>query len=182
MHTFIHYVCQMCGLEILAHRYTHSTKEDIQSSDTRWSKFIASLHSRGYFKDEIEGSKLYNELLSSAKYYYTDVVMNDRCVYIIYNIIINTHIYIYLYSSTVLEAAGHLVLGLLKKGEWNEKYLQDRYLPPADGELISIILYINTHSSDDSWLNITPQHLDDMMSNYTGGLKVSISKRLYPFY
>ena len=87
-----------------------------------------------------------------------------------------------MYSSTVLETAGHLVLDLLKKGEWNVKDLQDRYLPPADGELISIILYIYTHPSDETWLNITPQHLDDMMSNYTGELKVSISKRLYPFY
>ena len=62
-----------CGLEILVSRVKHresktagSTSECLEG-DMRWQKFVKSLESKGYFQDEIEGSRLYQQLLSSAK-------------------------------------------------------------------------------------------------------------------
>ena len=64
-----------CGLEMLVSRVKHRVSKTAASStaveclegDTRWQKFVKSLESKGYFQDEIEGSRLYQQLLSSAK-------------------------------------------------------------------------------------------------------------------
>ncbi|XP_072947835.1 protein ecdysoneless homolog [Epargyreus clarus] len=56
------------GYEIL----TSKLSEDIFSS-TAYKRFINSLTKNGYFKNNIEGSKHYNELLEKAKKYFTNM-------------------------------------------------------------------------------------------------------------
>lgn len=60
-----------CGFEILASQ-TKSTQPDDVENDREWSKYLESLQTRNYFRDLIEGSKEYQELLSQAKEFYLD--------------------------------------------------------------------------------------------------------------
>lgn len=60
-----------CGFEILASQ-TKSNKPDDVENDREWSKYLESLKSRNYFRNLIEGSKDYQELLSQAKEFYVD--------------------------------------------------------------------------------------------------------------
>ena len=45
-------------------------------SNPQWLKFLESLHLRGFFQDELEGSQLYQQLLSSAKEYFVGHVQD----------------------------------------------------------------------------------------------------------
>ena len=72
-----------CGLEILISRVkdwgskTAGSTGECLEGDVRWQKFVKSLESKGYFQDEIEGSKLYQQLLSSAKDHFISHLQNE---------------------------------------------------------------------------------------------------------
>ena len=44
--------------------------ESSVESDPRWIPFIANLKEKGYFRGELEGSKLHQQLLASANEYF----------------------------------------------------------------------------------------------------------------
>ncbi|CAG9831641.1 unnamed protein product [Diabrotica balteata] len=58
-----------CGFEILASQAKPST--DVES-DRGWQNYLKSLKDKGYFKDYLEHSLGYNNLLNKAKEYYVD--------------------------------------------------------------------------------------------------------------
>ena len=53
------------------------TCEELKSNP-RWLKFLESLHTRGFFQNELEGSRLYQQLLSSAKEYFISHLQDDQ--------------------------------------------------------------------------------------------------------
>ena len=59
-----------------------NTKTDESASDLendpRWLNFRKSLAAKGFFQDEIEGSRLYVQLLSSAKEYYVSHLQDEN--------------------------------------------------------------------------------------------------------
>lgn len=70
-------------MEILVSQVKHRVSKTAGSSseclegDKRWQKFVKSLESKGYFQDEIEGSRLYQQLLSSAKDHFISHLQNE---------------------------------------------------------------------------------------------------------
>ena len=77
-----------CGLEILLSRVNSGlgkagggdedkTFEGLESNP-RWLKFLESLRLRGFFQDELGGSRLYQQLLSSAKEYFVSHVQDAQ--------------------------------------------------------------------------------------------------------
>lgn len=69
-----------CGLEMLlssAGGLKVGTGEEV-TKDSRWSGFVEGLKEKGYFQGELEGSKLYSQLLQTAKEYFEDNVIKDR--------------------------------------------------------------------------------------------------------
>ena len=77
------FVIKTCGLEILLSRESSGltktgakTCENLESNP-QWLKFLKSLHSRGFFQNELEGSRLYQQLLSSAKEYFVNHVQDE---------------------------------------------------------------------------------------------------------
>ncbi|GFS38047.1 protein ecdysoneless homolog [Trichonephila inaurata madagascariensis] len=65
-----------CGFEILASNAQSRMQmesKDLEHdfcNDIRWRRFAKSLKDKGYFRDEVEGSKMYNTLLLQAKEFY----------------------------------------------------------------------------------------------------------------
>ncbi len=47
-------------------------------SNPRWLKYLESLRSRGFFQNELEGSRRYQQLMSSAKEYFVSHVQGDQ--------------------------------------------------------------------------------------------------------
>ncbi|XP_076324872.1 ecdysoneless cell cycle regulator isoform X2 [Tachypleus tridentatus] len=78
-----------CGLEILVAGAkntldapgSHLKTVDF-SDDPRWSKFIQNLKMNGYFKGELEGSRLYKQLLQQAQAFYGSTLGNSEDEYI----------------------------------------------------------------------------------------------------
>ncbi|GFS97012.1 protein ecdysoneless homolog [Nephila pilipes] len=65
-----------CGFEILASNAqsrmqieTNDSEHDF-CNDVQWRRFAKSLKDKGYFRDEVEGSKIHNTLLLQAKEFY----------------------------------------------------------------------------------------------------------------
>ena len=46
--------------------------------DPRWLRFLKSLESKGFFRGEVEGSLLHQQLLSSAKEYFVGHLQDDK--------------------------------------------------------------------------------------------------------
>lgn len=65
-----------CGFEILASQ-AKSSSDDIEQ-DREWIKYLESLKGRGYFQGLLEGSKGYQQLLTTAKDYYLENRDNMR--------------------------------------------------------------------------------------------------------
>ncbi|KAL5473969.1 hypothetical protein EMCRGX_G028539 [Ephydatia muelleri] len=134
-----------CGLEMLlcsAGGMKGGSGEEEVTKDSRWPAFVQGLKEKGYFQGELEGSKLYSQLLQTAKEYFDDNIVKDRS------------------CSRELPfseaAAGRNVARLLFEmppieGEGDTV---DQCLPPAD---------------DDSWLELSPEQLDRMMCEASGG-------------
>ncbi|XP_041364243.1 protein ecdysoneless homolog [Gigantopelta aegis] len=72
------------GFEILCAKCSSYYKSSNSSSqnghsrvrDSRWQRYLWALKNSGYFKDELEGSNLYKELLKDAEKFYTEHVAN----------------------------------------------------------------------------------------------------------
>ncbi|XP_073840145.1 ecdysoneless cell cycle regulator [Musca autumnalis] len=58
-----------CGFEILASQAKDANNED---KSPAWKAYVRSLQSKGYFRDNIEGSAEYQRLLEQAKDYFKD--------------------------------------------------------------------------------------------------------------
>lgn len=75
-----------CGLEILLSRVKHkwvgvdeaASDDKNVEVDPRWLKFVKSLESKGFFQNEIEGSRLHQQLLSSAKEYFVAHLQDEE--------------------------------------------------------------------------------------------------------
>lgn len=81
------YLLQTCGLEILLNRVNSGLAKDGSNQATaceslelnpQWMKFLESLRSKGFFQNELEGSKLYQQLLSSAREYFISQEVQDE--------------------------------------------------------------------------------------------------------
>ncbi|XP_072043233.1 protein ecdysoneless homolog [Amphiura filiformis] len=69
------------GFEILCSRCADGGSSNSESSiegtsGVRWQRYLQSLKDKGYFRDELEGSKLYTKLLDSAKKFYQETTSN----------------------------------------------------------------------------------------------------------
>ncbi|XP_013386077.1 protein ecdysoneless homolog [Lingula anatina] len=103
-------------------------------SGVRWQRFLAALQQKGYFRGELEGSKLYTQLLENAKRYFNKTINTDDSFY---------------------DEPGRQILDILNTVDINieEMRKEGNQLPPED---------------DDSWLDLTPEQLDDMLCKVAG--------------
>lgn len=70
-----------CGFEILAAQSSMASDsaDNVDfDSDIRFNRYLLSLKEKGYFRGEIEHSKLYDLLLQTAKLYYKSNMLNDE--------------------------------------------------------------------------------------------------------
>ena len=81
------FLSQTCGLEILLSRVNLGLAKNGSDKATacerlelnpQWMKFLESLRSKGFFQNELEGSKLYQQLLSSAKEYFVSQIQDKK--------------------------------------------------------------------------------------------------------
>ncbi|XP_071534112.1 protein ecdysoneless homolog isoform X2 [Panulirus ornatus] len=108
------------------------------ASNPRWARYRQSLLEKGYFRGELEGSKLYKDLEERAhQFFVTHILSGDSSE-----------------DNDVL-SAGAIVLKLLGKINVDYEFYKERStrLVPAD---------------DDSWLQITPDALDDLLEAHFG--------------
>ncbi|KAK7456517.1 hypothetical protein BaRGS_00039373 [Batillaria attramentaria] len=126
------------GFEIVCARCKSSPSQTTTNGDTtsdvRWSRFLRSITNNGYFKGELEGSKLYQKLLNDAKKFFQSQVTP---------------------SEEDDSSVAREVLQLLSSvsddvGPWKK---QEKSLPPSD---------------DDSWLELTPDSLEEMLRAAAG--------------
>jgi len=69
-----------CGFEIMASRNAPITKPSTDSNlvaEVRWERYVLSLKNKGYFRNELEGSKLYKELISQARKFYEESMLDS---------------------------------------------------------------------------------------------------------
>uniref|UniRef100_A0A915IPD2 Uncharacterized protein n=1 Tax=Romanomermis culicivorax TaxID=13658 RepID=A0A915IPD2_ROMCU len=142
--------CSMkaAGLEILARRGEKLVVNDQDANDctkinrsSNWIRFKDQLLSRGYFKDEAEGSAKHNELLLAAESFYLEN-----------------------FGKSSQNDPGCIVLSLLKNFDptfINAAKYDSQTLLPAD---------------DDSWLNVTPAMLDEILEKKSEDLTNEMSK------
>ncbi|XP_006812072.1 protein ecdysoneless homolog [Saccoglossus kowalevskii] len=68
------------GFEILCARCTGksaSSSNEQEVNEVRWQRYLQSLKDKDYFRGELKGSRLYNELIKSAKEYYTEIMVHS---------------------------------------------------------------------------------------------------------
>lgn len=120
-----------------------STKDDSTpisvTTNPRWGKYKKALTEKGYFRGELEGSRLYKELETSAVRYFSQHLQKVEG------------------SERGMDAltAGTMVVKLLPAVNADPDFFRERQqrLVPAD---------------DDSWLNISPDLLDEMLETQYG--------------
>jgi len=69
-----------CGFEIMASRNEPITKTSTDSNlgaEVRWERYVLSLKNKGYFRKELEGSKLYKELITEARKFYEESMLDN---------------------------------------------------------------------------------------------------------
>ncbi|KAI4471110.1 sgt1 protein hsgt1 suppressor of gcr2 [Holotrichia oblita] len=119
-----------CGFEILVSQAKVIAGDE---NDKDWKAYQQKLQEKGYFKDLLEHSKEYNQLLNKAKEYYANYK--------------GSHV-----SNTSI---GQELLKLLQSLDHNpEEFKQAGTNLPAD--------------DDDSWLNISPQELNEILEEQYG--------------
>ncbi|CAL1530846.1 unnamed protein product [Lymnaea stagnalis] len=128
------------GFEILCSRCSTTNAviingEHLDESNLRWQQFKKSLTGKGFFRGEIEGSKLYKKLLEDAKGFFQSQIKDS--------------------PGLDTESTGDLVLRHLMRLEstFEEFKKLERNLPPSD---------------DDSWMNLTQEHVDKLLKNAGG--------------
>lgn len=120
-----------CGFQILCRRSGASqpdSKVIDEPNGPKWERFCACLSDQGYFKGEIEGSKLYQDLLKKAKKQFSEN-----------------------FSTQNRTDPGQIILTMLKDAVIDVEKMKAEELLPED---------------DDSWLNLTDQDLENMLSKY----------------
>lgn len=119
-----------CGFEILASQAKSSSDID---NDKSWLAYLKNLRSKNYFKDLIENSKEYNDLLNKAKEYF--ISNQDSMQYGL--------------------SVGQEILNLTKNLDYDLDELKEEQKSLPDDD-------------DESWLNITPEELDQMLRERYG--------------
>ena len=120
------------GFEILYNQQNGCTQEMTSNtpSGQQWKKYLNALTKHGYFQNEVEGSRLYTQLLENAKEYFKRTCMNSKQNWNISNEI-----------KQLLED--------MPKPDKASDQLDD--FPPDD---------------DESWLEVSPEELDSILSQY----------------
>lgn len=121
-----------CGFQILCKRSGErqvDSKVKDEPNGPKWERFHACLSEQGYFKGEIEGSKLYQDLLKKAKQQFSENFMTQN-----------------------RSDPGQIILTMLKDAVIDMEKMKAEELLPED---------------DDSWLNLTEQDLEEMLSKYS---------------
>ncbi|PIK59671.1 hypothetical protein BSL78_03402 [Apostichopus japonicus] len=136
------------GFEILTSRVSEQVVEengyhgDEKASGVRWERFLASLKEKGYFQEELEGSKRYVELFKSAEKYYIESCQNNS-------------------TGERHNLPGNKVLKLLKSLTFDLeafKAARNSYQ----------MQQVSLCWQDDSWLTITPEELNTILENASG--------------
>ncbi|KAH9492818.1 hypothetical protein Btru_024789 [Bulinus truncatus] len=127
------------GFEILCSKYqspssTHVNGEYWDESNLRWQHFKKSITSKGFFKGEIEGSKLYMNLLEEARQFFKSQLNGE----------IDDE-----------DNLGKIIVQYINQhsSKFDEFRKADKVLPPSD---------------DDSWMNVTPEQVDQMLKSSRG--------------
>ncbi|XP_030840023.1 protein ecdysoneless homolog [Strongylocentrotus purpuratus] len=137
------------GFEILCSR-CHGNRKDADPPDiitsepedlatgARWEKFLQSLTEKGFFRGELEGSKLYNKLIKSAKQFYASIVTGNEQT-----------------SQSWLGEPGHQIMKLLETVHCDITQLknEEKNLPKPDS---------------DRWMELDLEELDDMIAKAAG--------------
>ncbi|KAH8036961.1 hypothetical protein HPB51_007630 [Rhipicephalus microplus] len=145
-----------CGLEILAagsDKTTVNGEPDLSElgDDVRWKRFLKSLSTKGYFQGELEGSKLYHNLLQRAREYFVHTVAaaedgeserRGRC---------SAH-------ARVSRQLRQLDVNVEKLREESEK------LGEPDAEVSHTASFL---VPDEKWMEVTPQDLDRLLEDYS---------------
>ncbi|XP_042560945.1 protein ecdysoneless homolog [Clupea harengus] len=125
------------GFEILCSECrTPSSEPDAPAScNPQWKSFLESLKKNDYFRGELEGSKQYKELMTSAENVFKQSFL---CT-----------------PSSCVKSPGEEVLQILQSSPYDLEELkkQEKHLPPQDS---------------DSWLELTPQDLEQILQRRAG--------------
>ncbi|XP_037784120.1 protein ecdysoneless homolog [Penaeus monodon] len=106
------------------------------ANNPRWLKYKQSLSNKGYFRGELEGSKLFKELEDRARQFFVTNMVSSKGSE----------------ESEDMLSAGAIIIKLLGKVNVDYEFYKERAT-----RLV--------HADDDSWLQITPDALDDMLEN-----------------
>ncbi|KAJ8318090.1 hypothetical protein KUTeg_003181 [Tegillarca granosa] len=111
------------GFEILCAKcasnrsFAGNTKQNtFSTSDVRWNRYVTALKEKGYFKGEIEGSVLYQQLLNSAEEFYKSQLHMEE--------------------NEISQSPGAEILDMLDKVEYDieERRKNEALLPPPDDD------------------------------------------------
>ncbi|XP_018028226.1 protein ecdysoneless homolog isoform X1 [Hyalella azteca] len=132
-------VCNAGGVTPLSSPSEQAPPETV-TANPRWGRYKKTLTERGYFRGELEGSKLYKELESNASRYFSEHLLKKDP---------NSD------ASMDTLSAGAVVIKLLPSVNADLDFFVERQnrLVPAD---------------DDSWLTITPELLDEELQKRYG--------------
>ncbi|KAF2348399.1 Ecd family [Trinorchestia longiramus] len=132
-------VCNAGGVTPLCSPAEEAIPETV-TANPRWGRYKKTLTERGYFRGELEGSKLYKELESNASRYFSEHMLKSDP---------NKD------ASMDTLSAGAVVIKLLPSVNADLDFFKERQsrLVPAD---------------DDSWLTITPELLDKQLQERYG--------------
>jgi len=103
-----------CGFQILCNRNGKTeadVKEESAPKGPKWEKFLACLTEQGYFKGEVEGSKLYQDLLKKAQQQFHEYFAVEN-----------------------RSDPGEIILGILKDAKIDVEKMREKELLPEDDE------------------------------------------------
>ena len=121
----------------------------VSEGGERWSAFVASLKEKDYFRGELEGSKLHQLLMTSAKEYFiqsskmeaTEENTKDaRCVFgVMFDSAVDCNKFDCMYTNDpplVRSTAGRRVAHIAQNVPYTEQELREKWaeLPPPDGK------------------------------------------------
>ncbi|XP_050692112.1 protein ecdysoneless homolog, partial [Eriocheir sinensis] len=131
-------VCSAGGVTPTTPTTTSAPTQPHAAPDPRWLRYHKALMEKGYYRGELEGSQLYKALEDNARQYFESHVVSGQ-------------------ASQDGEdlTVGAMVVKLLSKVNMDHEFYKERStrLIPAD---------------DDSWLQITPDALDDLLESKYG--------------
>ncbi|XP_055843533.1 protein ecdysoneless [Episyrphus balteatus] len=124
-----------CGFEILA---SQAKENGSLENDSAWRAYLKSLIAKGYFKDNLEGSAKYNQLLEDAKLYFTSNRLRFR----------------------IRPVVGKEIVQMLHS------------LDPVSAEKLREDENSLPRSDSDTWLDISSEELDTMLTKKYGTKKL----------